>query len=272
MLVAFSLVAKGAVTTESHTVSFSESDYMFTYDENGSLIISAVDGDATYSSPNEPGLPLRSLSLAIPGTRKYESSSLSFSKRLIRSNVTLAPGPIPVTTDGTMEPVPARTVSYGNVTYPASNCLYTLSSEWSDLSMIHFLTTPFIYDAGARKLYFIDSIQLTVRTVERPSGETSVATFAPRAIVCTPCQLETSQGPEVEDNHNRGDRFEIPGRIRSAPDKEMSVRPVSKQFSEVCSAWRGRHRGNHSELYCTGRHQKSLNPNRPILCLFRAEF
>lgn len=49
--------------------------------------------------------------------------------------------------------------------------------------MIHFLTTPFIYDAGARKLYFIDSIQLTVRTVERPSGETSVTTFADRAVV-----------------------------------------------------------------------------------------
>lgn len=183
MLAAFSLMAKGAVTTESHTVSFSESDYMFTYDENGSLIIGAVDGDATYSSPDEPGLPLRSLSLAIPGTRKYESSSLSFSKRLIRSNVTVAPGPIPVTTDGTMEPVPARTVSYGNGTYPTSNCLYTLSSEWSDLSMIHFLTTPFIYDAGARKLYFIDSIQLTVRTSEKTPDENDVVTFADRAVV-----------------------------------------------------------------------------------------
>ena len=127
ILTAFSLAAKGAVTMESHTVSFSESNYTFSYDENGNLVISAADGDATYSSPNEPGLPLRSLSLAIPGTR-----SLSFSKRLIRSNVTIAPGPVPVTTDGAMEPVPARTVSYGNVTYPASNCLYTLSSEWSN--------------------------------------------------------------------------------------------------------------------------------------------
>lgn len=183
MLAVFSFVAKGAVTTESHTISFSESDYTFSYDENGSLVIGAVDGDVSYSSPDEPGLPLRSLSLAISGTRKYESSSLSFSKRLIRSNVTVAPGPVPVTTDGTMEPIPARTVSYGSGIYPSSNCLYTLSSEWSDLSMIHFLTTPFIYDAGARKLYFIDSIQLTVRTVERPSGETSVATFADRSVV-----------------------------------------------------------------------------------------
>lgn len=123
MLAAFSLMAKGAVTTESHTVSFSESDYTFSYDENGSLVIGAVDGDATYSSPDEPRLPLRSLSLVIPGTRKYESSSLSFSKRLIRINVTVAPGPIPVTTDGTMEPVPTRSVSYGNGTYPTSNCL-----------------------------------------------------------------------------------------------------------------------------------------------------
>ena len=183
MLATLSLAAKGAVTTESHTVSFSESDYTFSYNENGDLVIGAVNGDISYSSPDEPGLPLQSLSLAIPGTRKYESSSLSFSRRLIRSNVTVAPGPVPVTTDGTMEPIPARTTSYRNSTYPASNCLYTMSTEWSDITMIHFLTTPFIYDASTKNLYFIDSIQLTVRTTERPSAGTAITTFADRAIV-----------------------------------------------------------------------------------------
>ncbi len=68
----FSLAAKGAVTTENHhTVSFSESDYTFSYDENGNIVIGAVDGDVSYSSPDEPGLPQRSFSIAIPGTRKY---------------------------------------------------------------------------------------------------------------------------------------------------------------------------------------------------------
>ncbi len=47
MLAAFSLAAKGAVTMENYTVSFSESDYTFSYDENGNLVISAADGDAT---------------------------------------------------------------------------------------------------------------------------------------------------------------------------------------------------------------------------------
>ena len=50
MLAAFSLAAKGAVTTENHTVSFSESDYTFSYDENGNIVIGAVDGDVSYSS------------------------------------------------------------------------------------------------------------------------------------------------------------------------------------------------------------------------------
>lgn len=59
MLAAFSLAAKGAVTTENHTVSFSESDYTFSYDGNGSLVIGTVDGDASYPSPDEPGLPRR---------------------------------------------------------------------------------------------------------------------------------------------------------------------------------------------------------------------
>ena len=45
-----------AVTTESHTLDFSESDYTFSYDGNGSLVIGTVDGDASYPSPDEPGL------------------------------------------------------------------------------------------------------------------------------------------------------------------------------------------------------------------------
>ena len=183
MLAAFSLAAKGAVTTENHTVSFSESDYTFSYDENGNIVIGAVDGDVSYSSPDEPGLPQRSFSIAIPGTRKYASSSISYSKRLIRSNVRIAPGPIPVPTDGSVENIPTRVVTYENKSYPTSNCFYSLSTQWSDLSIVHFITTPFVYDAAGQKLYFIDSIQLSVRTAERSANEIGVMTFADRDVV-----------------------------------------------------------------------------------------
>ena len=183
MLAAFSLAAKGAVTTENHTVSFSESDYTFSYDENGNIVIGAVDGDVSYSSHDEPGLPQHSFSIAIPGTRKYASSSISYSKRLIRSNVRIAPGPIPVPTDGSVENIPTRVVTYENKSYPASNCFYSLSTQWSDLSIVHFITTPFVYDAAGQKLYFIDSIQLSVRTVERSANEIGVMTFADRDVV-----------------------------------------------------------------------------------------
>ncbi len=183
MLAAFSLAAKGAVTTENHTVSFSESDYTFSYDENGNTVIGAVDGDVSYSSHDEPGLPQHSFSIAIPGTRKYASSSISYSKRLIRSNVRIAPGPIPVPTDGSVENIPTRVVTYENKSYPASNCFYSLSTQWSDLSIVHFITTPFVYDAAGQKLYFIDSIQLSVRTVERSANEIGVMTFADRDVV-----------------------------------------------------------------------------------------
>ena len=66
----------GAVTTESHIVSYSESDYTFSYDVKGNLVIGTADGDASYSSSDEPGLPQRSFSIAIPGSRKYASSSV----------------------------------------------------------------------------------------------------------------------------------------------------------------------------------------------------
>lgn len=183
ILAVFSLAARGAVKTENHTVSFSEGDYTFTYDGNGNLVIGTVDGDAAYSSPDEPGLPQRTFSIAIPGSRKYSSSSLRYTKRLIMDDVRIAPGPIPVPTDGSVRDMPARAVKYESRSYPASSCFYSLSSEWSDLSVIHFITTPFVYDAAARKLYFIDSIQLSLRTVERPSGDSGLITFSDRELV-----------------------------------------------------------------------------------------
>ncbi len=79
----------------------------------------------------------------------------------------IAPGPIPVPTDGRVEDLPARTVTYESRSYPASNCFYSLSTQWSDLSIVHFIMTPFVYDAAAQKLYFIDSIQLLLRTEEK---------------------------------------------------------------------------------------------------------
>ena len=178
-----SSAAMGAVTTESHIVSYSESDYTFSYDVKGNLVIGTADGDASYSSSDEPGLPQRSFSIAIPGSRKYASSSVSYTKRLIRSDVRIAPGPIPVPTDGRVEDLPARTVTYESRSYPASNCFYSLSTQWSDLSIVHFIMTPFVYDAAAQKLYFIDSIQLLLRTEERPANEFGLNTYADRELV-----------------------------------------------------------------------------------------
>ena len=143
-------------------------------------MIGTADGDASYSSSDEAGLPQRSFSIAIPGSRKYASSSVSYTKRLIRSDVRIAPGPIPVPTDGRVEDLPARTVTYESRSYPASNCFYSLSTQWSDLSIVHFIMTPFVYDAAAQKLYFIDSIQLLLRTEERPANEFGLNTYADR--------------------------------------------------------------------------------------------
>ena len=72
LLAVISSAAMGAVTTESHIVSYSESDYTFSYDVKGNLVIGTADGDASYSSSDEPGLPQRSFSIAIPGSRVIE--------------------------------------------------------------------------------------------------------------------------------------------------------------------------------------------------------
>ncbi|MCM1111406.1 MAG: hypothetical protein NC336_09365, partial [Clostridium sp.] len=85
--------------TQSFDIPYNEMDFSFSVDENGYLMIHPEDLMASYSEDNEPCLPFFSTVIAIPNNDKYVSSSVEFTKRLIRSNIQLAQSPLPVATD-----------------------------------------------------------------------------------------------------------------------------------------------------------------------------
>ena len=170
----------GNASTETTTypISFSLEDFSFEDDENGCVHILAPELEAVYSESNVPGLPLLSYSVAIDGNAMYLSSNPRYTKRLVKSNVTIAQSPIPIPTNSSSLSIPLLPCSYPLAVYPSSNCQYAIASEWENVKILHFQICPFVYDAIEKNLYFIDRIDLdiTIGDDNRISSRSSINT------------------------------------------------------------------------------------------------
>lgn len=156
-------------SAELITLTFSENDYSFSYNEKGQLEISS-SLTVSYPSANVPALPTLTAEIAVNSCEKYVSSTPTFTKRLIKTNVEVAQSPKPVTTNNLSSQEDNLIITYpSNASYPASNCKYITTSTWGDISVLHFITSPFIYDARTKNLFFIDSISLNVSTSSNTS-------------------------------------------------------------------------------------------------------
>lgn len=170
LMFVLSLTVSAIQKDETFSLHFSESDYSYNYDEQGNLVITANDPMTSYSEADEPGLPFVATNIAIPRGKRYLSSSAQCIKRLIKSNVNLAPGPMVVPTDGSVETIPQNEIVYEEKVYPTYNCQYSTTTYWSNTSMLHFLSCPFVYDAAEKNLYFIDTMELTVTTDDQQTN------------------------------------------------------------------------------------------------------
>lgn len=158
-----SQTVSAVLRTEKINISFSKDDFMLYYDSTGYMNIESINKFSIYPEANEPGLPLFSTDIVIPKNRKYISSSLKYTKKLICSDVKVAKSPIPAITDSiSIQPVSSLD-TYDLERYPSSNCIYMSSSQWGSVTTLHFLSCPFVYDTKERNLYFIDSIELNIQ-------------------------------------------------------------------------------------------------------------
>lgn len=165
-----------AARTETYVLEFNELDFTFSYNVNNELEIVSPKASYLYDD-DAPCLPIFSTDIAVMGGSRYVSSSLSFTKRLILQNVKLAQAPIAIPTDSIMS-VPPQQATYPQATYPSSNCEYVCASNWSDVAVLHFLSCPFVYDDVEKRLYFINSIELSVNLEDAPQA--SKAQGSPR--------------------------------------------------------------------------------------------
>lgn len=151
-----------ASKTQTFHINFNEADFTFSYNSNGLLEI-YTSNISVYSESNEPMLPVFSSDFAIQGNCEFISFSFSFKKRLIRSNVKITQSPLPVPNNELSNQVNLyKDPTYPLLIYPKSNCQYVGISKWDKISVFHFISSPFIYDAVEKNLYIIDNIELNI--------------------------------------------------------------------------------------------------------------
>ncbi|MDE5901204.1 MAG: hypothetical protein K2H33_07610 [Muribaculaceae bacterium] len=161
--------------TEKYVITFSESDFKLSNNSSGYLEIESLNEEyiSSYPMGELPGLPLISIDIAVPDSFDIVSSRPTFTRRLIKSNVTLAQTPATTSTDDipyeTLESKPTYDTTK---IYPLSNCQYAMSSNWENVLVLHFLVCPFVYDAQKKNLYFIDSFNFEITLT--PSCSSSI--------------------------------------------------------------------------------------------------
>ncbi|MDE6295423.1 MAG: T9SS type A sorting domain-containing protein [Muribaculaceae bacterium] len=157
------VVAANIITT----INFDIDNYTFLCDQDGMVRIVNVE-DNIYGENNEPGLPFRIESVAIPsGTELSEFTFSTATPKLIRDNVIISPTPSDITTDGKgYYSDDSMIVSHYSGVYPSSSCINSGTLNIGGVCIAQFQLSPFVYDSDKKQLFFIDSISIDIKCDE----------------------------------------------------------------------------------------------------------
>lgn len=162
MVICISLCIFGQAKSEveTHTFQFSESDYSIKTVSGDSLSVTSVSIPASYPTVDNPEIPIIGKSVALTNGETVRDFSVTVSKRLIRSGVDLRNAQNPIPTSFTPDQIVQSGSGYAAKIYPDSNCELSMCYEFGGVNIASFLISPFVFDAGARNLYFVDSIRV----------------------------------------------------------------------------------------------------------------
>ena len=162
-VILLTVIASATAETKTYHIQFNEKDFMFSYNENNELIIETTDLSSFYLETNKPGIPFFSVNIATSPNNEYESSSFTYSSRLLKSDVNIAPNPLPIITASPTQSPMSHVYAPGiESIYPTSICSFTNRTTFGGVGILHFKVSPFIYDIEQRNLYFIESLDLSI--------------------------------------------------------------------------------------------------------------
>lgn len=144
-----------SIETTHHNLCFD--DFTLYISDANELTIIANSSSSPYAIQMEHSVPSIAIAMAIDGDLQYDSHTLTISKTFIAENVTLSPDlehQIFVKNNEYLSDL--RDYNF------QKHCVYMGETGWSDLRILNFQLTPFIYDINDKSLYFINSIDLEV--------------------------------------------------------------------------------------------------------------
>lgn len=165
-----SLTAQASDLVKNIKINFSDKDFLISVNDKGEIEIDS-SLDFFYSENNEPALPFVSSDIAVDAKYEFKSLSMEIDKYILSSNVILASSPIPVTTDEFSNGISATNRKYDNsLIYPESNCRYVGTSTWGGINVLHFLVSPFVYDANSNILSLITTMNINIELAEKENS------------------------------------------------------------------------------------------------------
>lgn len=142
-------------------LDFSQKNFTFSHDENGSLVIGSRTYICGYGSDiKEPGLPVIPVNVRVQNNT-YESFSYTGEPSKIFENVVVAANPAGVPTN-TVAPKSIDQMSYRETTFPSSNVQFVEESKFDGYSVLRFLVCPFVYDVKEKSLSLISDMSLNI--------------------------------------------------------------------------------------------------------------
>ena len=148
------------------TLSYNESDFIYSYDSGGNLNISSNTVSFVLGEDSlAPALPYFPVYVLINQELEYDYMSVTNSDSIVFSNVDLAANPPIISTKFNAPKATLRANNYNGQIYPSNNIEYSGTQVIAGYKVLSFLVTPYIYDATNKQLRFIKTFDINIHFV-----------------------------------------------------------------------------------------------------------
>ncbi|MBR1519328.1 MAG: hypothetical protein IJ624_07490 [Prevotella sp.] len=151
-----------AQNTREITLTFEESDFNYSTDSLGRMVITSDSLECFYDEDtNSPMLPMLSVKVVVGETDVFDNLSIIGNEEVIATNVILAPNP-EIITISTKSILNDSTSYNPSGIYPQENVRYVGSCNMDGCKVFFLKICPFIYNADTRVLKLNDSLRIII--------------------------------------------------------------------------------------------------------------
>ena len=151
-----------AQNTREITLTFEESDFNYSTDSLGRMVITSDSLECFYDEDtNSPMLPMLSVKVVVGETDVFDNLSIIGNEEVIATSVILAPNP-EIITISTKSILNDSTSYNPSGIYPQENVRYVGSCNMDGCKVFFLKICPFIYNADTRVLKLNDSLRIII--------------------------------------------------------------------------------------------------------------